>query len=90
MDVQSLGFISAVTPGGMVRLVQAIMRSFLVAFKVRACERVPVRFHAGRVSTARLDATQGKRADDLEELQQTFQAWYRNMTREGLEVRRRP
>ena len=35
VDVQSLGFVSTVTPGGMVRLVHAIMRSFLVAFKVR-------------------------------------------------------
>lgn len=34
-DVQSLGFQSLITPGGAVRLVHAVARSFLSAFKVR-------------------------------------------------------
>ena len=34
-DVQSLGFVSAVTPGGMVRLAHAVLTNALLAFKVR-------------------------------------------------------
>lgn len=33
-DVQSLGFQSLITPGGAVRLVHAVARAFLSAFKV--------------------------------------------------------
>eukprot|EP00887_Chlorella_sp_A99_P003983 scaffold11.g3983.t1 len=33
VDVQSLGFVSAVTPGGLVRLAHALARAFLAAFK---------------------------------------------------------
>ncbi|EFN59785.1 hypothetical protein CHLNCDRAFT_56574 [Chlorella variabilis] len=32
-DVQSLGFVSLVTPGGMVRLAHAVVKNFLLAFK---------------------------------------------------------
>ena len=82
-DVQSLGFVSGVSPGGMVRLVHAVVRSFLMAFK--AGRAAPI--SGQRTQTLFHLVLQKQDAARLQLLQERFEMLYRSMTRDGLEVR---
>ena len=64
----------------MVRLVHAVVRSSLVAFHVSSSNN-----HLPQIA-CNFIRVQGQDAANMQPLQEKFEMWYQNMTRDGLEV----